>query len=99
MKKIVWICCLAMSVTLAQSQTKSLFRSQNYVGLLEGNEKSAFQLSTVNGIQLGTWFLGAGTGIDYYLYRTIPLFFSVNKDLKLAKPGFFFSADGGTNFV
>ena len=99
MKKIVWLCCFAMSSTLVHSQNRLQFRSQNYVGLLEGNDQSAFQLTTINGIQQGAWFLGAGTGLDWYRYRTIPLFFSVNKDLKLARRGFFFSADAGTNFV
>lgn len=81
------------------SQNKIQFHSQNYVGLLEGDNGSSFQFSTINGVQRGTWFAGLGTGLDWYLYRSIPLFISVNKDWKASGRTFYFSLDAGTNYA
>lgn len=98
MKKVlvIWVCVVALSATgWAQ---KPVFRSQNYIGFLEGNRGSAFQFQTVNGMQWRTWFAGVGTGLDWYLYRSLPLYLSVQKDLKAGNRTFFLSLDGGTNF-
>lgn len=83
----------------ANSQAKTKFRSQNYVGVLEGSGGSNFQLLSVNGFQRSTWFGGLGTGLDYYYYRSVPLFLSVNKYLCACDRSLFFSLDGGYNFV
>lgn len=93
---VLLICCFISATTW--SQAKPAFRSQNYLGLLEGKAGSAFQFQTVNGIQLGTWFAGAGVGLDWYLFRSAPLFLSLNKDFKAGPKTFYFSLDGGTNF-
>jgi hypothetical protein len=75
------------------------FRSQNYVGLLEGDTGSSWQVQTINGFQTGTWFAGVGTGLDFYRYRTVPLFLSVNKSIKSTGNSFYFLSDGGFNFA
>jgi len=80
-------------------QKKALFRSQNYIGLLEGDDGSAFQFNTINGVQLGTWYAGVGTGLDWYMFRSVPLFLSINKDWKPSNRTFYFNLDAGTNFV
>ena len=82
-----------------KAQKKWQFHSQNYVGLLEGEVGSAFQFHTINGIQRGTWFAGLGTGLDWYMHRSVPLFLSINKDWKPSNRTFYFSLDGGTNFA
>lgn len=74
------------------------FGSQNYIGMLEGGAGTSFQLQTINGVRYKTWFAGAGTGIDYYYQRSIPLFASVNKFFPLTKNSLFFNADAGVNF-
>jgi len=97
---IKWILISLAVVASAdlQAQGSLEFRSQNYIGLLEGDNGSAFQFNTINGVQKGTWFAGLGTGFDWYLYRSVPLFLSVNKDWKPSNRTFFFSVDGGVNF-
>ena len=82
-----------------KAQKKWQFHSQNYVGLLEGEVGSAFQFQTINGMQRGTWFAGLGTGLDWYMRRSVPLFLSINKDWKPSNRTFYFSLDGGTNFA
>src|SRR5688572_22425237 len=94
------ICVILLSLLhISQAQQRWNFRSQNYIGLLEGQDGSAFQLQTINGFQYATWFGGIGTGLDYYMYRTIPLFLSFNKDLSSQNRSFYFSVDGGINFA
>src|SRR3982074_1671663 len=80
-------------------QQKLTFKSWNYVGLLEGETGSAFQLQTINGLQVRGWFAGIGTGLDYYRYRSIPLFFSLNKKIGNRNRAFFISMDEGVNFA
>jgi len=98
MKQIIIIafCLLCIST---QAQKRIIFSSQNYVGLLEGEQGSAFQLQTINGIKYKGWFVGVGTGLDWYYRRSIPAFVSLNKDLfKKGHRSFFVVADAGANF-
>jgi hypothetical protein len=81
------------------AQQKLSFRSLNYLGLLEGETGSAFQIQTINGLQRRGWFAGVGTGLDYYRYRSIPLFFSLSKKIGNQNRGFFISMDEGINFA
>ncbi len=92
---LLFVATLAHS---ASAQLRPAFHSQAYVGLLEGATASSFQLQTINGVRYGNWFGGAGAGLDYYYYRTIPLFLSVTRYTGSGDNGFFFSIDGGTNF-
>lgn len=74
------------------------FHSINSVGLLEGESGSAFQILTINGAQYGSWFGGIGLGIDYYRYRTVPLFFDFRKEFGKKLNKLFAYLDGGINF-
>lgn len=99
MKKCLLITCLGClfcTVGLAQSPWK--FRSTEYGGVLKGQDGNYGLLQTVNGLYKKSWFLGIGVGLDYYRFRTIPLFLSVTKDLMPARNGLFLSLDGGINF-
>jgi hypothetical protein len=101
MKKIfLLITLLAFTSGLPlMAQTKINFHSQNYVGLLEGEAGSSFQIQTINGVQWTSWFAGLGTGLDYYHFRTIPLFLSLNKNFKAAGNSFYILSDAGVNFA
>ncbi|HYC27870.1 MAG TPA: hypothetical protein VEB42_03625 [Chitinophagaceae bacterium] len=71
------------------------FSSINQVGLLEGSGGHFAQLQTINGFRYRTWFTGLGIGLDYYHYRSVPLFIDVRKDL-FNKPNTpFFYGDAG----
>jgi hypothetical protein len=74
------------------------FRSTEWVGLSTGMAGSAGEIQTVNGVSKGPWFLGAGAGIDYYRFRSVPLFGSVTRDISLGKTDWLFLyIDGGIN--
>lgn len=99
MKKVAFVVFIFLQIVAAQGQNKFQFHSQNYAGLLEGRFGSAFQFTTINGIQYRTWFAGVGTGLDWYYKRTVPLFLSISKDFKKDSNTWFVSLDAGTNFV
>ena len=97
--KLLYISVFSLFTIAASAQSKIGFSSRNYVGLLEGEHGSAFQLQSINGVKCQTWFAGLGTGIDWYYRRSIPLFASVNKDfLRKANRAFYVTADAGANF-
>lgn len=94
---------LIMMATFGSAQQKSLTKSWSFqsianVGLLEGETGSSFQLQTINGARYKSWFAGVGLGLDYYRYRTIPLFIDVRKEFGRGSSSFFVYADGGISF-
>jgi hypothetical protein len=76
-------------------QKSPWFRSINGIGLLTGEVSAAIQFQTVNGIQYKSWFMGAGAGLDFYRYRTIPVFLDLRKEFGRSKTPFFVYFDGG----
>jgi hypothetical protein len=100
MIKVVLLCFVLPIIAYnnISAQSRFVYRSQNYAGLLEGENKAAFQLQTIHGVQMHKWYAAAGTGLDYYMYRTIPLFLTLNRDLVLNNRTFYVSGDIGTNF-
>lgn len=98
------LCCLftaaVANAAAQQNDDKNpwRFHSVNNIGLLEGETGSAFQLQTINGAQYKSWFGGAGIGIDYYRYRTIPLFFDLRKEFGKSSNKVFVYTDLGVSF-
>lgn len=75
------------------------FRSDEHVGIVCGEVGVYGLVETVNGLYRGPWFLGLGTGLDYYRYRSVPLFLSVTRDLAGAPQTgkLYVLANGGIN--
>lgn len=97
--KLFLISTIALISLFASAQKKATFSSQNYIGLLEGEQGSSLQLQTINGVKFKDWFFGLGTGIDWYYRRSIPFFASANMGfLKNKKRSFFISGNVGINF-
>src|SRR5215510_11349763 len=97
--RLVLITLFVAACIPVTAQNKVNFSSQNYLGLLEGEHGSEFQLQTINGVMYKSWFAGLGTGLDWYYLRSIPVFASVNKSFfKKGKRSFYASADGGINY-
>jgi hypothetical protein len=95
---IVLVAALVLWSGVSWGQDPTRFRSVESLGLSSGSSGSFGQVQTVNGIAKGPWSVGLGAGVDYYRFRSVPLFLSVTRDLAIGKRDWFFLyLDGGTN--
>lgn len=94
---------LLISVSIfssAQKKTCNLkFHSVNSLALMNGQNEVSAGLQSVNGLQKGNWFLGAGVGLDYYIHRSVPVFADLRYEFGKKKDKFFAYADAGVNFA
>ncbi len=81
----------------AQTKNKIRFTNISQAGFVAGCSTNALQLQTITGISYKTFSLGAGAGIDYYYFKTIPLFIDVRKNILEKKETPFVYFDLGTN--
>ena len=96
--KLIRFCIVAVLFSLSANAQKSKinFNSINTFGVAAGESKLSGLLQTVNGVMYNHWFAGIGAGLDYYTYRTIPLFFDLRRDIGKLNKGFIY-ADLGYN--
>lgn len=102
MKKHLLLIILAAGIyfpSAAQKKTKTCrFGSINNFGVNIGQDMQiAGSFQSVNGIKKDKWFAGLGLGLDYYLYRSVPLFIDVRREFGKEKHKFFAYADAGLN--
>lgn len=82
----------------AQEKSKPAFHSLQQLGMINGNGAVSAMIQTVNGIEYNNWFAGAGIGLDFYRYRSAPLFLDVKRYFTLKnRNSLFVYADGGYN--
>jgi hypothetical protein len=74
------------------------FQSINQAGLLQGQYEAAGLLQTINGFRFKQWFAGIGVGIDYYRFRTIPVFADIRRNLFNKKSSPFVYTNLGMHF-
>ncbi len=74
------------------------FHSINNISLVNGDNEVSAGVQSINGFQKDNIFAGVGIGLDYYLYRTVPLFADFRYEFGKTKNKFFAYADGGINF-
>ena len=102
MKMKYFFLVLLIPVTLVSfGQKKNAtykFHSINNISLINGDNATTAGLQSINGFQKGNLFAGVGIGLDYYLYRTVPLFVDFRYEFGKTKNKFFAYADGGVNF-
>lgn len=103
MKNIILTCGLltVMCCVIAQDSTQKIkafvqFQSIIQAGLLAGNSESAFEVQGINSLKFKTFSGGIGVGIDNYVFRTIPIFLDVRKDILKRNNTPFIFADAGT---
>ncbi len=100
MKRLLIIPFMIFLIFSAAGQNQKIkFSSVNNAGLLSGSRGEAFMVQTINGIKKDKWFAGAGTGLDFYNERTVPLFFDIRRDFTNRKNTPFAYADAGLNFL
>ena len=105
MKNILLLIAMLPFVLVAQvkqeSTTKKSFIFQTIVqtGLLAGGSAESFTLQTVNGFRYRKWFAGLGTGLDFYMQRSIPLYADLRYDFSTKRKTFFLYSDAGVNFA
>lgn len=100
-KTFLLLLIVAMQSLQAQQTKQHLVRFQfmTQAGLLEGEKGAAFQLHLLSGIRWQQWAIGAGTGLDYYGMRSIPLFLDIRRNLA-SKPAVpFIYLNAGTHFI
>jgi hypothetical protein len=61
--------------------------------LINGSKGMSASLQAIAGFRLKPLYLGLGTGIDYYRFRTVPLFAALKKDIGRS-PAFLYSDIG-----
>lgn len=93
------LCYFCMgSVWAQQIKKKSYqFHSINSMALLNGSNGVAIAVQSVNGLTKGPWFGGIGFGLDYYQYRTVPLFADVRYEYGQKRNKVFLYAEAGIN--
>lgn len=102
-RKTVGICLVLFMLTLVlhaqeENSSKPVFHSLGQVALVNGNHTVSGALQVVNGFSLGNWYAGIGAGIDFYRYRSIPLFLDVRRSFNIKKGNqLFIYTDGGYN--
>ncbi len=100
MKNLLIIPLLILFIFEVAGQNEKIkFNSINQVGLLSGGKGNSWMVQTINGIKKDKWFAGAGTGMDFYNERTIPLFLDLRRDVTNRKNTPFVYADAGINFL
>src|ERR1700730_10196903 len=104
MKKIIRIILFiivmlqAMDIVAQPAKEKLRFHSIEQLGLINGKGATAALFQTVNGLEYRGFFAGVGTGIDYYRYRSVPLFMDIRKEFGQKKRKWFVYADAGHHF-
>lgn len=92
---VLFLVYLCSENVFSQKKQNGRFHSINQAGLLEGEKGAALQLQTINGMQYKSWFAGVGVGLDYYRFRSLPLFIDMRKSFG----PFFVYLDGGIHFA
>jgi hypothetical protein len=66
-------------------------------GVTNGNFETNAYLNTSHGLAVSSWYLGFGSGVDYYRFRTIPVFAEMRKEFSKKNTRPFIQLAGGIN--
>jgi hypothetical protein len=102
MQKVLLLICIGWIGTAAAQEKKQLpkfqYRTITQIGLLAGSTTEGATLQLIGGVKNRRLFTGIGTGLDFYMYRGIPLFADIRYDVLKKKGILFVYADGGIHF-
>jgi len=92
------MCCVVIISAAQQKNNRFVFHSQNQVAMINGNGAVSAGVQSVNGFGSDQWFAGIGVGLDFYRYRSVPLFADVKRYFKIANGNrLFIYGNGGYN--
>jgi hypothetical protein len=97
---IVTIAMYISSASMAQkNNVKPVFHSQEQIAMINGNGAVSAGIQSVNGFAFNNWFTGIGVGLDFYRYRSVPIFVDVKRYFNIRNGNaLFIYGDGGYNF-
>lgn len=95
-RKMMFTIISVLSLSAGFTQNKIKFHTINNVGIAAGKSGGFGILQTINGLGYKKWFAGGGLGIDYYKYKSIPLFLDLRTSI--ATTNLFVFGDIGYNF-
>lgn len=78
-------------------KAKYKFSSVNNFIFTGGNNSLAGALQSMNGIKKDKWFAGVGVGLDFYLYRSVPISVGASREFGNKKNKFFAYGNMGIN--
>ncbi len=89
--------CTILTVNAQTKESKRSLRVQaiSSIGLLNGSNGSSPGLQTILGTTFQKSFAGVGVGLDYYRFRTIPVFADFRQYFGNGKRNVFLYADIG----
>jgi hypothetical protein len=100
MKRIyisVFCIVIVLSVQAQQGKQKGTLSVSAETALLNGDNHVNGQVLLTAGCEFKGWFVGAGSGFDYYKYRTVPVFIDVKKYWGKGNRKLFVYANGGAD--
>lgn len=95
---LIFLLLIESPVKAQKKKTSFNFHSINSIALVNGSNSVSAALQSIGGFSARNLFAGVGTGLDYYLYRSIPLFVDLRYEWGKRSNKLFAYADGGINF-
>jgi hypothetical protein len=101
-KMLLFVCYLVCTGVFAQqkkSEPANLFRYKAITQLayMAGNTSGGAAFQLINGVTYNKWYAGAGVALDYYRYRSFPVFADVRYHFSEKRNSIFVYADGGVH--
>jgi hypothetical protein len=101
LKTKLFLSVIAICISFLSSGQQSKIR---YTGSLEaavvkGSYEANGAISTGHGIKYKNWSVSIGTGVDYYRYRSVPVYFDIKRFMTAGNKQFFVQASAGMNIA
>lgn len=95
--RVFLLLCLLLTASckeLHAQKAKASWFTQPAVTLLNGDRYTSVAITAVTGVHYGQWYLGVGTGVDYYKVRSIPMLAELRFESRLKAAPFVYARAG-----
>lgn len=86
-------------VAISAFSQKLKYAGSVETALVNGSHETELAVNTTHGIRFGNWSTSVGAGIDYYRFRSVPLFIDVKRYIPLNKIQPYIQASAGVNIA